>query len=713
MERTPASRHSKTPFSAAPEPCSLVFMIESRAREVGLAALNLTSYEISLCQFVDTLQYTNAATMFYGLSGGQLVLSKTAEGEALHIQLCEQLDKLVVAFAPRRLFDEMKGVELYRQACVKVEEVDYESKYVCMAALAALYTYMEVNNSVRLCSSQLKVTFLRLDHFLCLDAETAKVLSLIIDKDGSAAHTLSALYKCYTPMGTRLVRSRILQPFREKNLILQQQEAVTELLNNAALRGELISVLTQAPNTDALTARLVQQVTEQSETMFRYQILSIMALKQTLQVSKHLQSTLLRHQPQSSLLQQTLRSLEDARIDWLLGEIDQLVDESVLYNKSQSQNKLQSLYLLRSGLYSLLDVARKVYTDTVDQIFRLADSYKSQLHDPKLKVLYNDTRKYHLELSDLKRTSLLGDEFIQVSKHGKKTLATTAHLAALSDRASSAASEVLGLTYGFVEELICKARGKMPCVYNSAHAFAELDVLVSFSAYALMTPSCCPAFSSTCEFHLTASRHPLLESSKRDITPNDLHLSSEACIVTGANASGKSTLLTQTALLAIMAQAGSYIPASAAQLPILDQVFTRAGEADSLEQSSSSFLLEMKGLAYILRGATSHSLVLVDELCKGTSLEDGFALAWAVIEELAKRGCISLVSTHLQQLALMQGRVPCVSNLLLEGHLVKEGALQVKRYGLDTAKNSALPAEIVQLAYEVYDQIEARTKLLV
>jgi DNA mismatch repair ATPase MutS len=447
--------------------------------------------------------------------------------------------------------------------------------------------------------------------------------------------------------------------------------------------------------------------------MFRFQILSIMALKQTLQISKHLHSTLLRNQPQAYLLQQTLRSLEDARIDWLLGEIDHLVDESVLYNKSQSQNKLQSLYLLRSGLYSLLDVARKVYTDTVDQIFRLADSYKSQLHDPKLKVLYNDTRKYHLELSDTKRNALLGDEFIQVSKHGKKTLATTSQLAALSDRAGSAASEVLGLTYGFVEELICKARGKMPCVYNAAHALAELDVMASFAAYALMTPSCRPELSSNSEFHLTASRHPLLDTSKRDITPNDLHLASVACIVTGANASGKSTLLTQTALLAIMTQAGSYIPASAAQLPILDQVFTRAGEADSLEQSSSSFLLEMKGMAYILRCATSHSLVLIDELCKGTSLEDGFALAWAVIEELANRGCIALISTHMQQLALMQGRVPGVCNLLLEGFLAREGALQAKRYGLDRAKNSALPAEIVQLAYEVYDQIEARTKLLV
>ena len=706
MERTPASKLSKTPFSAGAEPSSLVFMIESRAREVGLAALNLTSFEICLCQFVDTLQYSNAANIFYALSGQQLVLSKTAEGEALHIQLCEQLDRLTVVFAPRRLFDELKGVELYRQACVKVEEVDYESKYVCMAALAALHTYLEVNNAVRLCSAQLKITFLRLEQYLSLDAETAKLLALITDKDGNASQSLSSLYKCCTPMGQRLARSRLLQPYRDRQLICNQQEAVTELINNAGLRGEVMSLLTQAPNTDALTARLVQQVGELSDSTFRYHILSIMALKQALQVSKRLHSTFLRYQPQSCLLKHLLRSLEDARIDYLLSEIDRLVDESILYNKSQSQNKLQSLYLLRTGTYSLLDIARKVYTDTVDQIYRLADSYKAQLHDPKLKVVYTDSRKYHLELTDSR-----GDEFIQVTKLGKKTLATTVQLAALSDRATSAASEILKLTYQFIEELLCKARGKMPCVYNAAHALAELDVMASYAAYAVLTPTCRPSVTGNNEMHVTASRHPLLEAT-HDLVPNDLHLSAETCIVTGVNASGKSTLLTQTALLVIMTQVGSYIPATAAEMPVFDQVFTRAGEADSLEQKSSSFMMEMKGLAYILRGATSHSLVLIDELCKGTALEDGFALAWAVCEELAKRGCMALVATHMQQLALMQGRVPCLRNLLLDQHLAREGCIQVRKYGLEAARNSALPPEVVDLAYEVYERIEARTRLL-
>lgn len=257
---------------------------------------------------------------------------------------------------------------------------------------------------------------------------------------------------------------------------------------------------------------------------------------------------------------------------------------------------------------------------------------------------------------------------------------------------------------------MCKARAKLPCVYNAAHWIAELDVILGFASYALVRQTCQPSVAGD-NFEIAEGRHPLLDG-HCNVVSNDLVLCPGVLVVTGANASGKTTLLTEVALFCVLSQAGAHVPAKSATLPVVDQIFTRSGEADALEQSSSSFLAEMKGVAYILRGATSHSLVLVDEICKGTALEDGVALAWAILEELARRGCYALVSTHFAQLAQMQGRVMGLRNVALKEFIAKEGCCEVRRYGLEMAKASSLPSELVALAEAVYSEIEQRTRLL-
>lgn len=306
--------------------------------------------------------------------------------------------------------------------------------------------------------------------------------------------------------------------------------------------------------------------------------------------------------------------------------------------------------------------------------------------------------------------NLLDDKVIQISHKGKKCIATTNVLSSFNEKTKKLAADIHKLSFQILEDLILQARSKIVSIYNISHTLATADILISFTQYACTYKAVQPVFTD--KFAIKESRHPLNQAFSTDkLIPNDIEFQAgnHLQIVTGKNSAGKTTYLTQAGLIVLMAHTGSYVPAASACLPILSQVFSRLGESESIEHNASSFLSEMQEMAYILQYANSHSFVIIDEVGRGTSHEDGVAIAWSICESLAKLECYCLFATHYSQLQLLENSIENVSNVQLDGFCRKLGkCLSIKGYGLEIAECSSLPKRMIEDAYQLASCIEQK-----
>jgi DNA mismatch repair protein MSH4 len=339
----------KTPRTPADTAC-IVAVIENRAREVGLARLDLNSYEVTLSQFADNSTYINSISTLHAWDPVELIVCKAAERSALMLRVGEQLQGVTVTAIARKFFNEGRGVDLYRGACVTDHNSDTEQKYVCMAALSALHKYIEFSQNVFLYSDSLKVSFQHLDSILVLDWKTMQALELVVSQEGSPKESLAALLQCKTDAGRRLTRAALLQPCRDLPTLERRYEAVEELAKNQCLRSELLTCISSCSNTELITARLVQRNKDSTATM-QAQVAVFQPMKQALKCALALHALLRAHSPQSQLLKAFHEALRDQRIGALLRELDEILADAV---KSQSA-RLGTLNLVKPRVNALLD----------------------------------------------------------------------------------------------------------------------------------------------------------------------------------------------------------------------------------------------------------------------------------------------------------------------------------------------------------------------
>lgn len=299
--------------------------------------------------------------------------------------------------------------------------------------------------------------------------------------------------------------------------------------------------------------------------------------------------------------------------------------------------------------------------------------------------------------------NLLDDKLVQISYKGKKCIATTNTLSSLNEKTKKLAADIHKLSFSILEDLIISARSKIVSIYNISHTIATADILVAFANYACTYRAIRPDFCDT--FCIKEGKHPLIQAFTTDkLIPNDIEFESINClqIVTGKNSAGKTTYLKQAGLLVLMAHTGSYIPASSASLKLLTQIFSRLGESESIEHNASSFLSEMQEMAYILQYANSRSFVIIDEVGRGTSHEDGVAIAWSICENLSKLECYCLFATHYSQLQSLENFYENISNVQLEAFCRSSGrCLSIKGYGLEIAGFSSLPKKMIEDAHSL------------
>jgi DNA mismatch repair protein MutS len=522
--------------------------------------------------------------------------------------------------------------------------------------------------------------------------------------DGQDATLFRALDHTLTPMGKRLLRSWILRPSIERDVIVARLDAVDAAVSNLIAREELRRTLDGILDME----RLLSRVTLESANP-RDVVALASSFRKLPSVKGALTSFLA---ARLSQLSDSLDTLEDVR-----DQIERtLVDEPPL--------TLADGGVVRASVNAELDDLRDLSRNGKQYIAAMEERERQRSGIGSLKIKFNSVFGYYIEIS---KANL---HLVPADYDRKQTLVnaerfTTPELKEYESKVLDAEEKIVSLERQIFTELRQAIAAQAKRIRQTSLALAEIDVLFSFAHTAALRNYCRPVIDETADLEIVNGRHPVVEVQEimrntERFVPNDLYLngSSQSLIVlTGPNMGGKSTYLRQTALVAIMAQMGSFVPAAKARLGIIDRIFTRIGASDNLARGRSTFMVEMTETAAILNTATPRSLVLLDEMGRGTATYDGLALAWAAIEYLQTRGKPkTLFATHYHELTALADQLDGVKNFHVSVKENPSGIVFLRKvepghadrsYGIEVAKLAGLPNEVITRARQVLAQHES------
>ena len=427
----------------------------------------------------------------------------------------------------------------------------------------------------------------------------------------------------------------------------------------------------------------------------------------------------------NELLCKIVDNLTSPELEEMAQRIDAVIEEDAAYCRKASQHMFECLFAVKSKVCSFLDVTRTTLIESAADMENIIAAYSDTYGITDIRLVYSDRRGYHLKLPASQRHIAEANGFIRIASQAKKTVAcTTEQLGQLNLRCKDMIGQILISTEAELTKLQEAIRSRLHVIFSVGESVALLDMLGSFATFvsASGAPYARPCMGDGAILVLKQCRHPLLEAQgDTSVVANDVMIT-HACkfqLITGPNMSGKTTYLRQSALIVLLAHIGCHVPAEAATVPLFRRVFTRIGSSDSLETNGSTFACEMRETTYILRNLGEPSLVLVDELGRGTSNRDGASLSWAVAEELALQPTtFTLFATHYLQLANLRNLYPShVRTLVLavepaETRLrflysVKEGVASKRAYMTDfLAEVAGFPPQVCSTAKALADSVD-------
>ncbi len=539
--------------------------------------------------------------------------------------------------------------------------------------------------------------------FLQIDAATRRSLEITrtLRSGSREGSLLGVIDLTCTPMGSRLLADWIAAPLIDRQSIDDRLDAVQELLADPSLRADVRSTLKQTFDLTRLLARIATGRTGPRDLQ---------------QVARTLEGL--------PKLKSKLEGRSPARLAWI---------ESHLHPCPQLRDQLNSALADECPVFAADgNFIREGYDSELDQLRQLARggkewiaAYQTRQMDetgiPNLKVGYNKVFGYYLEVTNSHRDKV-PQEFIrkQTLKNCERFI--TPELKEYEEKVLAADEKAQSREQLLFQQLRAATHGHLSTLQEVAVAIAELDVLVSLAEIAAQRNWVRPELNDESVLRIDAGRHPVLDVTlpQGEFVPNDCVQSPEAgmiLLITGPNMSGKSTYIRQVALITLLAQAGSYVPAEAAEIGIADRIFARVGASDELSRGQSTFMVEMVETARILNTATSRSLVILDEIGRGTSTYDGLSLAWAITEHLHEQiGCRTLFATHYHELTQLEESLPRVANwnvavkewndeVVFLHRIVRGGA--DKSYGIHVARLAGIPPSVNERAKDVLAQLEA------
>ena len=576
---------------------------------------------------------------------------------------------------------------------------DYDSGVI---AAGALFQYLNETQKTAL-SHMASIRPYSADKFMLIDSSSRRNLELVetLREKQKRGSLLWVLDKTKTAMGARTLRKYIEQPLIDKNAIEKRLDAVDELMKNAISREEIREYLSPVYDLERLVCKITYQSANPRD---------LIAFQTSLAMLPHIKCIL--SDMQTPLLKELYEELDT------LEDLCKLVSDSI---REDPPIAMKEGGIIKDGYNAEVDKLRNAKSDGKDWLAKLETDEREKTGIKNLRIKYNKVFGYYLEVTNSFK-DLVPDYYTR-----KQTLANAERyiipeLKELEDTILGAEDKLYALEYQLYSEVRDTIGKEVVRIQKTAKAIAKLDAFASLALVAEQNNYVRPKMNDKGLIDIKDGRHPVVEKmiSNDMFICNDTYLNDKKdriSIITGPNMAGKSTYMRQTALIVLMAQIGSFVPASSANIGVVDRIFTRVGASDDLASGQSTFMVEMTEVANILRNATSKSLLILDEIGRGTSTFDGLSIAWAVIEYISNSkllGAKTLFATHYHELTELEGKIENVNNyciavkekgddIIFLRKIVKGGA--DKSYGIQVARLAGVPQSVTDRAKEIVEEL--------
>lgn len=594
--------------------------------------------------------------------------------------------------------DNCKNILLKHFRCLDITALGIEDFASGIIASGALLTYLYETQKVSL-SQLTHISPYICSKYMLLDSSTRRNLELTytLREKQKRGTLLWVLDKTKTAMGARTLRGYIEQPLIDQEEIIKRQDFVKELLNNSVDRDEVREYLSAIYDLERLLTKVSYKSANPRD---------LVALKNSLKMLPHIKNIISNFECQLvKELNENLDPLED---------IADLIDQAIIEDPPLSSKEGG---FIREGYDENIDKLKVAKTDGKNWLLELETTERERTGIKGLKVKYNKVFGYYFEVTNSYK-DLVPEDYIRKQTLTGAERFTTPKLKELEDMILNAQDKLFALEY----DAFCAVRDHIEAslvrIQKSAKSIAAIDAFASLAVVAERNRFVCPHINTKGVIDIKGGRHPVVEKmlSNGMFIDNDTYLDNKKDainVITGPNMAGKSTYMRQVALIVLMAQIGSYVPATKANIGIVDRIFTRVGASDDLASGQSTFMLEMNEVANILRNATSNSLLILDEIGRGTSTFDGLSIAWAVIEHIANKkilGAKTLFATHYHELTELEGKMDNVHNyciavkekgddIVFLRKIIKGGA--DRSYGIQVAKLAGVPDMVIDRAKEI------------
>ncbi|KAF2876499.1 muts domain V-domain-containing protein [Massariosphaeria phaeospora] len=696
---------------------------------VGLAFINLDTNEAVLCQICDSQTYVRTIHKLSVYAPSEILIVATAASpkSKLFSIVEENLEGIgsKLTLLDRRYWSESAGLE-YIQTLAFVDDVEaikvsVSGNYYAVSCIAAVLKYVDLGLGLSFSFHSLRVKYEPSEGSMMIDVSTIYSLELVqnLQNPKSRDCLFGLLNETLTPMGARLLRSNVLQPLTNSETLKTRYDALDELTAKEEMFFTTRSALKNSLDVDKILTALIVistkptiQTTEQSINqviMLKQFVASINPVYEGLTGSR---SAIL-HDIRELCAPENTAPVQDI--------IERVINEDTTYAKQPLELRNQRTYAVKSGVNGLLDVARTTYKEATEDAYQHSTEL-SQEYDIQLDLKYDSARQFYIRIpvSEIEERPL-PPVFTNVFRKKNMIECQTLELMKRNQKITISHQEVVLMSDEAVQVLIEEVRGHMSMLFKICEAIAMLDMLAAFAQLVTTRDYVRPKITDT--LAIQAGRHPIREKiMNKRFVPNDVYATQQSRfqIITGCNMSGKSTYIRSVALMSIMVQIGSFVPATYASFPILHQLFARLGMDDNIETNVSTFAAEMREIAFILRNIDKRSMAIVDELGRGTSTRDGLAIALSIAEALIQSRALIWFATHFKDLAtILMERTGVVSfhlavelqntdnmNML---YRVAQGVVQESHYGIALARVVPLPPGLVDHATHVAHKLERHT----
>ncbi|MCW7074304.1 MAG: DNA mismatch repair protein MutS [Candidatus Methanospirare jalkutatii] len=667
------------------------------ASKAGIAFVDVSTGEFFLTEFSDDEQHATLRGEIERLKPAEILIPQSLE----HAFIEDVAKNVAITRYDDFYFDydEAYSRILKFYGVISLEGFGCEGMKAAISAAGALISYL-IDTQKRVLTHIKKPKTFFISDFMVVDSITLRNLEIFKNiRDGSQRGTLlSVIDKTLTGMGSRLLKRNLRFPLKDVAEINRRLEAVSELHEDILTRTELREILREISDLERITARI---------SLGSANARDLVALKKSLKQLNELREALKKCKSQK--LREILRSLRD------FSAVVELIERAIV---EEPPATVKEGGIIKQNFDAELDELRRIKHEGRQWLadFERRERARTGI---KLKVGYNKVFGFYIEVKKA-FAAKVPREYIRKQTLTDAERFVTEELKAFEAKFLSAEERIKALEYEIFERIRREVARYAREIQSVAAKIAELDMLLSFAEVASANRYCRPQVDEGSEIVIRGGRHPVVEHQVEDFVPNDVVLNEEnrLIILTGPNMSGKSTFLRQIALIVLLAQIGSFVPADYAKIGIVDRIFTRVGAYDDLSMGQSSFMVEMSETANILNNATARSLVILDEIGRGTSTLDGLSIAWAVASYLHEKvKAKTLFATHfheLTELASSLEHAKCFfvsveerNNQIFFVRKVKEGKGS-RSYGIQVAELAGLPEEVIEHAKAVLKMLEAR-----